>query len=342
MALQIRQAAGGARTGARRIETVFFGGGTPSLLPVSQIIRLLELCRACFGVDPGTAEITIEVNPATIGLDGLRQLARAGFNRISMGAQSFIDRELRVLGRAHTAAQSGDTLRQARRAGFANIAIDLMYGLPGQTVPSWRETLTAALELDPEHLSVYELTIEAGTPFAKLHGEGGLGLPGEEEVLAMLELTLGETAGRGLRRYEISNYARPGFECRHNVNYWRNGSYIGLGAGAVSSIGGRRCTAVADIEAYCRRTEAGESVIAEMEELGREARFRETVVMGLRMTGGISVRELGHRFGIDADEYYGGVLTRLSAAGLLVREGDIIRLTGRGLLLANRVMAELV
>ncbi|MDW7771507.1 MAG: radical SAM family heme chaperone HemW [Desulfobulbaceae bacterium] len=324
------------------IPTVFFGGGTPSTLPVAQLAEILAACRDSLRLSHDNPEISLEMNPATVNRDVLERLLAAGFNRLSIGAQSFADKDLQALGRPHTAAESRQVFRMARQAGFANISLDLMYGLPGQTVSAWKRTLLTALELAPDHLSIYELSIEKDTVFADLLHQVRLQLPDEDQVLLMMTAALEETEKKGLLRYEISNYARPGKECRHNINYWRNGSYIGIGAGAVSCISGRRFSVIADVEEYCRRIEAGESVIAEIEELDNEARFRESVVMGLRMTSGVSIAGLEEIFGINAEEYYGELLARLQHDELLIREGGFMKLTARGFRLANRVMAELV
>lgn len=339
---QMRQFAGSAGLEQYSPRTVFFGGGTPSVLSASHLVQLLHACRQCFRLPGDSTEISLEVNPATVNRDDLEQLAEAGFSRLSIGVQSFVDAELQVLGRPHTAAEARETFLMARRAGFDNISIDLMYGLPGQTVCSWEDSLATALQLAPDHLSVYELTIEEDTVFAHLQEEDRLHLPEEEEILHMMRLTLQETAKTGLHRYEISNYARSGRECLHNINYWENGSYAGIGAGAVSCLAGCRFAAVADVEEFCRRIETGESVVRESEKLGREARFRESVVMGLRMTRGVSINSLQRRFGLNAEEYYGEVLRRLQRDNLLTGGDGFLRLTDRGFLLANRVMAELV
>lgn len=340
--LQLRRLAARGWPEHGAVNTVFFGGGTPSILPPPVLADLLRDCRDHFV--PGGVEIesSIEVNPATVTGADLQQLRRAGFNRLSVGVQSLADAELARIGRPHTAAAARQVIRAARRAGFGNINIDLMFGLPGQLTRDWRQTLRAALDFVPEHLAVYELTMEKGTPFAGLHERGKLELPQEEEVLEMMAATAKETARAGLRRYEISNYARPGRECRHNVNYWCNGSYIGLGAGAVSCVSDRRYAAVRDVDLFCRTVEAGLEPWEETEELDREGRFRETVIMGLRMTAGVSVRRLEQRFGLNPAVYYGSVLQRLERQGLLVMENGFLRLTPTGLQVADRVMADLV
>lgn len=339
---RIRRMANPEWTEGRQITTLFFGGGTPSILPAAVLADILRECRKYFALTGKDTECSIEVNPATINKADLQELVRCGFNRISLGVQSFDDTELQQLGRPHNAADAEAVLQNARRAGFDNISIDLMYGLPGQTVSDWRRSLETALEFRPEHLSMYELTIEEGTPYAQLQDQGKLILPAENEVLKMMDLTAELTGRAGFHRYEISNYARPGRECRHNINYWRNGSYLGLGAAAVSFLGGRRYSAVADTAAYCARVEAGREPWSEVEELGREPGFRETVIMGLRMTRGVVLSDLEQRFGLDPVSYYGRTLQMLEENGLLVREGNSLRLTDRGLNLANRVMAELV
>jgi oxygen-independent coproporphyrinogen-3 oxidase len=329
-------------TAKHKVGTIFFGGGTPTVLPVSMLNNLLQTSLGSFAISRTGLEISLEVNPATVNQDDLSRLFRAGFNRLSIGVQSFADEDLRALGRPHTAAEARDAFVMARKAGFTNISLDLMYGLPGQSVSAWRETLCTALELEPDHLSIYELTVEEQTVFGDLQEQGKLVLPREDVVLRMMKVALEETGKKSFHRYEISNYARPGKECRHNINYWENGSYIGIGAGAVSCLSGRRFSAIADVEKYCHKIETGESPFGEMEELDLEARFRESVVMGLRMTRGVSIAGLYSRFGLNAREYYGGTLERLQNEGLLAVEGDFFRLTARGLKLANTVMAELV
>lgn len=339
---QIEGLAAADWSGGHPFATIFFGGGTPSILPASDLAALLKACREKFPWAAGEIETSIEVNPATVDETGLRELRRAGFNRLSVGVQSLADAELQALGRPHNAAEARAVVAAARRAGFANLNLDLMFGLPGQTAASWQRTLRGTLELEPEHLAIYELTIEENTPFASLRQQGRLTLPDEDEVLAMMAIAAEETARAGLFRYEISNYARPGRECRHNLIYWHNGDYLGLGAGAVSCLAGRRCTAVRDIEEYCRLVESGREPWVEVEELAPEARFRETVVMGLRLTGGISPAELEERFGLNVLDYYGLTLRRLEKLDLVAIGGDTLRLTARGLALANQVMAHLV
>jgi len=339
---QVRSILNSGWTGDRVVDTIFVGGGTPSMLEAEILADLLQMLRDDLVFRGSEIETSVEVNPATIGYEGLARLRRAGYNRISIGVQSLADDELRRIGRPHTAEDAIRTVREARDAGFANCNIDLMFGLPGQTPAGWRRTLGEAMELAPDHLAIYELTIEEGTPFARLAENGELALPGEDDVVAMMDITEQTTARAGYHRYEISNYTRPGRECLHNINYWRNGCYVGLGPGAVSSLRGRRYTAVADISEFARRIASGEEWWSESEMLDREARFRETVIMGLRMTRGVSLEELHDRFGFTVVEYYGDTLRLLERRGLVEIRGDRLRLSARGMALANRVMAELV
>ena len=217
-----------------------------------------------------------------------------------------------------------------------------MYGLPGQSVRSWQETLERALAIAPEHLSLYELTVEEGTPFFLQAQQGKWALPSEDAILAMMAATETAVDSSPLERYEISNFAVAGRQCRHNLNYWHNGLYLGLGPGAVSAFGGQRRATVADLPAFCRRVAAGQAVWAEVEQLDAAAAFRETVIMGLRLLSGVSITALHQRFGLDVTTYYGASLHRLLDQNLVVIEDGRLSLTRQGLPLANQVMAALV
>ena len=338
---QLRLCAEQYRDYLRPLSSIFFGGGTPTLLSSEILSRLLGECLEHFPC-ADEAEISIEVNPATVDGKSLQFLRQAGFNRLSIGVQSLQDAELHQLGRSHTMADAVETVQLARKTGFENINLDLMYGLPGQDIQTWKTTLEHALELQPTHLSTYELTIEAGTPFARMKKQGKLSLPAEETVLTMLEETQQLLMQAGLQRYEISNYALPGYQCRHNINYWQNGEYIGLGAGAVAFFNNTRCTAIAHAEQFCERLEKAQEVWVDKEKLDREAAFRETVIMGLRMTAGVSLAALTGRFGINGETYYSETLHRLMRQGMLRIVQGRLQLTAQGSLLANTVMAELV
>lgn len=240
---QMRQMAALPEVQDLSFATIFFGGGTPSVLPIHSLAQLLAELRSLFPFADGEPEISVEVNPGTIDEAGLQHLRRVGCTRVSIGVQSLDDGELRRLGRIHTAAEAVAMVAAARRAGFDNLSFDLMYGLPGQTATHWQVTLERALALAPVHLSMYELTVEEGTPLAEQVGQGVSALPAEEEVLAMMAAIESAVGRSDLVRYEISNYAVPGWECRHNLNYWANGSYLGLGPGRSRPLvagGGRR------------------------------------------------------------------------------------------------------
>lgn len=339
---QILQTAMLPEVGSLHFTTLFIGGGTPSMLPPEVLADVLALCRQSFSWKTGDPEISIEVNPGTVDAKGLVQLRRAGFNRLSIGIQSLDDQELQGLGRIHSREQALATVQAARHAGFDNLSCDLMYGLPGQSPDSWRQTLEEILTHAPQHLSLYELTVEEGTPLWGQVESNQCILPLEEDVLAMMTTTQVLTEQAGLARYEISNYACPGFQCRHNLNYWHNGFYLGLGPGAVSMLGCERRGALADLHQYCRLIKQGRSVWEDVEQLEREAAFRETVVIGLRLLVGVSAVDLSQRFGLELASYYGLTLDRLVSQGLLSLQDGRLRLTARGLPLANQVMAELV
>ncbi len=323
--------------------TLYIGGGTPTIYSHEALANLIETCRATFtSSSSDIVEITVEANPNTITLKKLQTLKRAGVNRLSIGCQSFSDNLLRILGRSHSGADAEAAVNHARAAGFDNISLDLMYGLPGQTVAGWRQTLETAVGLEPDHFSIYELTIEEDTPFAGRLRAGDIVLPDEETVLQM------EAVGRemmnvnGYERYEISNYGRPGFQSRHNAIYWQNNTYLGLGAGAVSFFNGFRVRNVADWQRYASLVHDGKYPFRDGECLSLEASFRETIIMGLRRTEGVSCRRLEQRYGLSPADYYGNTLKRLIQDKLLVIRRDRLRLTDKGLLLANQVLAQLV
>ena len=325
----------------RTFATLFIGGGTPTIYGGNELAGLVDQCLASFNFTED-AEITVEANPNTVTMEVLTGLRRAGVNRLSLGVQAFSDRLLGALGRSHTTAEACAAIKAARKGGFANINLDLMYGLPGQSATDWRESLDQALAHAPEHLACYELTIEEDTPFGRLVEKGELTLPGEEEVMAMAALTHDLLARAGLDRYEISNYAVPGKECRHNLNYWRNGSYLGLGAGAVSCLSGFRFSTVQEPGPFTGLVKKGELPLSEGECLPLTARFRESVVMGLRMLDGVSFAQLQRRFGLTPPGYYGKMLDELQEQGLVAVTQDSLRLTEAGLPVANQVLARLV
>ncbi|KJS00076.1 MAG: hypothetical protein VR65_14300 [Desulfobulbaceae bacterium BRH_c16a] len=323
------------------LQSLFIGGGTPSILPCSLLTGIVDHCREQFAMMPDI-EISVETNPGTVDERYLQALYRAGVNRLSLGVQSFADPELKILGRSHTAEEAAGAFQAARNAGFTNVNLDLMCGLPGQTPLSWKKSLDLALSLQPEHLSVYQLSIEPGTQFADLLKNKKMELPEEEDILLMDRQTQRGCLAAGMQHYEISNYCLAGYECRHNVNYWLNEDYLACGVAAVSFRKGVREKRITDAREYIRRMDAGISVVEERECLSAEASFRETMIMGLRLIRGVCRETLVQRYGRDPVQYYGPVLDKLVHLGLVELTDTHLRLTGTGRPLANQVMAELV
>ena len=318
------------------IRTAFFGGGTPTLVSAEYIVETLNRARrmAPFADD---AEVTIEGNPGTLAPEKLAAYRAAGVNRLSLGAQSFDDGLLKSLGRIHTAAQIGEAVAMARAAGFDNISLDLMYALPGQTMKQWRETLESAAALGVEHLSAYSLIVEPGTPMAGRVDRGEARLPDDDAVNAMQRLAVKRLAAAGYARYEISNYARPGRECRHNLVYWDRGEYLGLGCAAHSLVDSRRFANPAALDAYLsgvRRT--GET------RLTRRDAMEETVMLSTRTVRGLDLSAWRSAFGEDFAAGREAALRRLSDAGFIGIEGGFLRLTGRGMEVQNAVVLELL
>jgi oxygen-independent coproporphyrinogen-3 oxidase len=325
-----------------RAATLFFGGGTPSLLEPEQIGDVVAACRASFGLAEG-AEVTAECNPGTVDLDRLRRLRAAGVNRISLGAQSADPAELRLLGRAHGFADVTAAVDAARRAGFDDVSLDLIYGLPGQAPESWRRTLAAVLPLEPDHLSLYALTVEPGTPLHERVQRGESPTPDPDAAADMYEMAEEMLAAAGLTHYEISNWCRPGHACRHNLIYWRNEPFLGFGPGAHSSSVARRWWNVKRPAEYIARIGRGESVAEGGEEIDPLASRGETMLMGLRLLEeGVSYARFEARHGLPMREAFGPALREHQQAGLLDLAPDRAVLTRRGRLLSNRVFMAFV
>lgn len=327
----------GERAGRPLARTIYIGGGTPSLLPLPLLARLFEALHEAFRIPPGI-EITMEANPSGLSvayLEGVRQL---GVNRISFGVQSAHPGELRLLRRDHTFEEACAHIAMARAAGFANLNVDLIYGLPGQPLHRWQETLEAVLALRPEHLSAYALIVEERTALHRWIREGRVPAPDPDRAAEMYEWTRDRLAEAGYRHYEISNWARPGHESRHNLVYWRYEPYIGFGAGAHSFIDGRRWMNVLHPKIYIHRIEAEESLIAEEEPLDPRTQMAEMIILGLRLVEeGVEDARFRARFGHGIVEVYGAVIEGLEELGLVQWDGARLRLTGRGLLLGNEV-----
>ena len=342
---QAHEMAGHPWTSSRKFHSLFIGGGTPSSVDPGKMAAFIGACLEAFDfitVPDREPEVTLEANPNSISAGMLERFRRTGVNRLSLGMQSFSDDMLKNIGRLHTVQDGLKAFERARAAGFTNINLDLMYGLPDQDIGCWEKSLQQAGALAPEHISVYELTIEPGTPFAELVRRQRLDLPHEDVTLEMFEEAREILALYGYRQYEISNYARAGFACIHNVNYWENGSYLGLGGGAVSCFSGVRLKSEENPVRFTQMINSGRMPFTEAEFLPLYARFRETVIMGLRMTGGVSVARLEERFGVTPQIYYGETLNKLIRQQLLEEAEDRLHLTRKGLPLANRVMAQLV
>lgn len=322
-------------------QTVYFGGGTPSFLASADLAAILAAVRTGFRVDP-EAEVTFEANPSTAENRKLAELREAGFNRVSIGVQAFDDRILRSLDRVHTAADAEAAVPAARRAGFTNVSIDLMFGLPGQSEQDWACSLETAVGLAPEHLSLYALTVEEGTPFAALADAGRLPRPSDDAEAAMFETAIDTLTAAGYVQYEISNFALPGHEARHNARYWRNLEYLGFGPGAASYVSGRRWTNEPALEPYIAGALAGKDLGVDAEQLGPMDALAETMVLGLRLLEGVSLDRVSAAHAVDARRVFQPAISRLRETGLLRCEGDRLSLTRRGVMLANTVFVGLM
>lgn len=322
------------------ITTVFVGGGTPSILPSGQMTSILNELHRNFTIEAG-AEITLEANPGTVTANKLAAWKEAGANRLSIGLQSADDRELALLGRIHTWQDFLDTYRLARHEGFTNINVDLISAIPGQNAHSWKKSLEAVTGLEPEHISAYSLILEEGTPFYEKYRERGEeGIPGEEEEAAIDEVTRQVLEGGGYIRYEISNYAKEGYACRHNLGYWERKEYLGLGLGASSFIDRTRFKNTPDLARYLAGTSDVGGLVRDIEQLSRSGEMEEFMFLGLRKLGGISKNDFRIYFGQDVEEIYGPILEKLCRKGLLCVSGDVICLTERGIDLSNVVFVE--
>jgi oxygen-independent coproporphyrinogen III oxidase len=325
----------------RRARTIFFGGGTPSLLTVAQVKRLLNACRTAFALDED-AEITLEANPGTLTPEQLVGLRAAGINRLSMGSQSFDEQLLKTLGRIHTPDEITQALSYARTAGFTSINLDFMFGLPGQSMRQWQETLKQALTLRPEHLSLYSLIIEEGTPFFDWTKEGRI-VPGDEDLCAdMYEYADELLQAAGYINYEISNWALPGHQSRHNLTYWRNLPYIGMGAGAHSFFANKRFSNERDPQQYINTLKKRQLPVVESETIETMQEMSETAFLALRTAQGLHLPTFEERFAAPFASFVGNRLRVVEEAGLLEQEEGWLRLSKRGRLLGNEVFLRLL
>ena len=325
-------------------DTVFIGGGTPTALPRRELLRLLFAVRRTFRLTKG-CEFTVEANPATVTLPTLIFMRLLGVNRLSFGLQSADNAELRMLSRAHTREGFEESFRLARRAGFKNINVDIMFGLPGQTWEKLRRTIEYAASLGPEHISLYDLRVEPNTPFGKLQSAGQLSLPSEEAEADMYLAAVGLLAARGFAQYEISNFARRGYMCRHNLKYWNCDEYLGFGPAAHSFFGGNRFSFVPDVNTYIRGTLPMDSrvrITASCDEVGERQRMGEYVMLRLRLTAGIEEREFRRRFGAEFYEMYGKKLEKYLRGGFVTSSGGRWALTPRGFFVSNYILSDIL
>jgi oxygen-independent coproporphyrinogen-3 oxidase len=332
----------------RTVETVFFGGGTPSLNPPDEMRQILDGMRATFNV-AADAEIALEANPGSLSEEYLRALRDIGFNRLSIGVQSFDDEDLVALDRIHTAQDARDAYAAARAAGFDNVNLDLIYGLPEQPLSAWRRNLEQAVELAPEHLSLYALTIEEGTPLARDVARGRVTAPDPDMQAEHYEWTQDRLAAAGYEHYEISNWARPGRECRHNLVYWQNREYLGLGAGAHSFLNGVRFSTALLPNRYAELVDESAAAadgtmrhVVGAEDVTPELAMADTMILGLRLAVGIDAREFLRRHGRDLRAVYGSIVDEFVGYGLLEATDTRVRLTPRGRLLSNELFQRLL
>lgn len=324
------------------VTTIFLGGGTPSILNTSQIQKIFEALKNTFEITKD-AEITIEANPGTVTREKLATYRACGINRISFGLQSTNNEELKLLGRIHTYEEFLESFSLARVCGFDNINIDLISAIPKQTLVSWEETLRKVIALDPEHISAYSLMVEDGTPFAKVYGEGCPGekdLPDEEEERKIYYRTEELLQEAGYHRYEISNYAKEGKECRHNLGYWERKDYLGIGLGAASLIDNTRYKNTDDLAYYIEHAKQLDAIQEDIQVLSTKEQMEEFVFLGLRKMEGISEKEFKESFGASIDETYGIQLDKFLKGGLLERKDGRIMLTSHGIDVSNYVLAE--
>ena len=330
----------------RQVDTIYFGGGTPSLLTPPQLDRILSALHQQFAVQQDS-EVTVEMNPGTVTRDQLSAFRSLGVNRASFGAQTFDDAELAKLGRSHTSAETLRTFDELRTAGFTNVSFDLIAGLPGQTLAGWQQNVERAVSLEPEHLSFYLLEVHSGTPLADHIRRGLQPKPDEDLAADMYDWMLERAVQAGYEHYEISNLCKPGLSSRHNTKYWTGAPYFGFGCSAHSFDGGsvnrgRRWSNQRDVLRYVEAVEQRTSPIVEQHELTDDDLRAEALFLGMRMMRGVDVRQYSKTFGVDLRDEHREDLHRFREAGLVEFDGDLIRLTRNGALMSNEVFAAFV
>ena len=326
--------------GGAPIETIYLGGGTPSTLSMEQLKRICDTVYAAYQVSP-VPEVTIECNPDDLTPDFLAQLKQLPFNRISMGVQSFNDTQLKRLGRRHDAAKARQAVANARSAGYSNISIDLIFALPGSTIDEWEHDLESAIALRPDHLSAYNLTYEEGTPMHRALERGDFTELSEEDNITQFQMLISRLKEAGYRHYEISNFALPGRESRHNSSYWNDTPYIGCGAAAHSYNGASRGWNIADIQEYIKGIENGNPVF-EIEELTEEERYNDTILTRLRTAEGIPLEWMKKKFGKRLNDYMQSAAEKEIAFGNLKAENGHLSLSEKGIFISDAVIRELI
>jgi oxygen-independent coproporphyrinogen-3 oxidase len=327
--------------GGEAVDTIFFGGGTPSLLDPAEIGRLIEACRRGFSVS-ADAEITLETNPETSSPPRMTGFRDVGVNRISFGVQSFRDVELVRLGRIHSADRARDAVREAREAGFSNVSLDLMMWLPQQGLTDWKENVEALIGVGPDHASLYLLELYPNAPLKEDMARAGWSLAPDDDAAEMYLWSLERLDAAGYVQYEISNVALPGCESRHNLKYWQDGEWLGFGCGAHSTRGGVRWKNVSSTEEYISRLAAGQSPASERRVLTRDTQLEEALFTGLRLTEGLDFDSVGRRYATDVWARYAPALRPALEAGLAIRDGSRLRLSRDGMLLANEILSVFV
>jgi len=325
----------------RQVGTIYFGGGTPTTLRVDQLEFLIDTCRRSFEIEDD-AEVTVEANPGTINLEYLGGLRAVGVNRLSFGVQSFDDRELAMIGRTHSGKEAREALAIARSAGFVNISLDLIAGLPEQEMETWQRNLAGLFELAPEHLSVYLLELYRDAPLQHRIERGELQAVDDEKTVAMYYQLVDEAESHGYAQYEISNWARPGFESRHNLKYWTGAPYWAFGISAAGYDGESRWSNTRNINRYLELIEQGESPVAENSILSGDERESEAIFLRLRLREGVDLREHRERYGVDIAVRYREELDRLLEADLIEIDESTLRISRAGKVLANEVFAAFI
>lgn len=321
------------------MQTAYIGGGSPSCLADELLTGLARTVRQLW---PGIEEFSVECNPSHVDMDLLQGLVDTGVTRLSIGAQSFDQDQLRFLGRGHTADQIGQAVAAARKVGFVNIGIDLIYAIPGSTIRSWEQSLQKALDLDLQHISIYALSIEPGTPLSDAVTSGQIQPTDEDTDRAMYDLAIETLKGAGFEHYEISNLARGGFRCVHNIGYWLNNPYIGIGPAAASYWQGKRTANISSIEGYIEAIESGQDPRIEVEQVSELDDIWQTAVLNLRMTDGINIEWFRHRTGVDPLEAFAEPIGRYMGLGLIEVCDGWIRLNRQALAIADSILSDFV